>query len=81
MLFGRGKQVGFTDGLLSSAELAKQSLVSREARVKMCSVFGKLPAFGFELEMLGDKGPVERWHPLGNEVVLSDPGLVVVVKW
>ena len=53
--------------------------MSCEARVEVCPVFGKLPTFGFELEMLGDKGPIERWHPVGNEVVLSDQGLVVVV--
>ena len=29
--------------------------------------------------MLGDEGPIERWHPVGDEVVFFDPRLVVVV--
>ena len=29
--------------------------------------------------MLGDEGPIQRWHPVGDEVVFFDPRLVVVV--
>ena len=45
----------------------------------MRSVFCELPALSLELEVLGDKGPVEGRHPIGNEMVFADPGLVVVV--
>ena len=45
----------------------------------MGSVFGELPALSFELEVVGDKGPVECRHPVCDVVVLLDPGLVVCV--
>ena len=45
----------------------------------MRPVLGELPALSLELEMLRDEGPVKRWHPVGDEVVFFDPGLVVVV--
>ena len=79
LMFGRGKKVWFSDCLLPSAKLAKESLVCGQAGVEMRPVLGKLPALGFELEMLGDEGPVERWHPVGDEVMFFDPGPVVVV--
>ena len=79
MVFGRGKKVWFSDCLLPSAKLAKESLVRGQAGVEMCPVLGELQALGFELEMLGYEGPVERWHPVADEVMFFDPGLVVVV--
>ena len=45
----------------------------------MGTMFCELPAFGFELEVLGNERPVERWHPVGNVVMFLDPGLIVVV--
>ena len=45
----------------------------------MGSVFGKLPALSFELEVVGNEGPIERRHPVGDEVVFLYPGLVVGV--
>ena len=45
----------------------------------MGSVFGELPALSFELEVVGDERPVEWRHPVGNEVMFLDPGLVVIV--
>ena len=29
--------------------------------------------------MLGDEGPFQRWHPVGNEVAFFDLRLVIVV--
>ena len=43
----------------------------------MGSMLGELPPLGFEVEMVGDKGPVEWRHPVGNVVVFMDPGLIV----
>ena len=37
-----------------------------EAGEKVCSVFGELPALGFEFEVMGNERPVERWHPVGK---------------
>ena len=79
VVFGGGKEVWFSDCLLSSAELAKEPFVCGQARVEMRRVLGELPSLGFELEMLGDERPVERWRPVGDEVVFFDPRLVVVV--
>ena len=79
MVLGRSKEVWFTEGLLSSAKLAKEAFVRGEAGVEVCSMFGELPAFCFELEVLGDERPVERWHPIGNVMMFTDPGLIVVV--
>ena len=79
VVFGRGIKVWFTKGLLSSAKLAKEAFVGGKAVVEMCSMFCELPAFGFELEVLGDERPIERWHPIGNVMMFLDPGLVVVV--
>ena len=45
----------------------------------MCLVFGKLPALGLELQVLGNERPVEGRHPIGNVVAFADPGLVVVL--
>ena len=45
----------------------------------MCSVFCELPSLGLELEVLGDKRPVEGWHPVGDEVMFFYPCLIVVV--
>ena len=45
----------------------------------MGSVFGELPALSFELEVVGDKWPVECRHPVGDVVVFLNPGLVVDV--
>ena len=45
----------------------------------MSPVLGKLPALGFEFEVLGYEWPVEWRHPVGDEIVLLNPGLVVVV--
>ena len=39
----------------------------------MGSVFGELPALSFELEVVGDKGPVECRHPVCDVVVFLDP--------
>ena len=41
------------------------------------SVFGELPALGFQLEVDGDERPIDRWHPVGNVVVFVDPGPVI----
>ena len=78
VMFGGSKKVRFSDCLLSSAELAKEPLVCGQAGVEMRPVLGELPTLGFELEMLGDEGPVERWHPVGDEVVFFDPRLVIL---
>ena len=40
----------------------------------------RLPALGFELKVVGNEGPVQRWHPLGDVVAFMDPCLVVVVE-
>ena len=45
----------------------------------MGSVFCKLPSLSFEFEVVGNERPVERRHPVGDVVVLLDPGLVVCV--
>ena len=45
----------------------------------MGSVFGELPALSFEFEVVGNKGPVECRHPVGDVVVFLDPSLVVSV--
>ena len=45
----------------------------------MGSVFCELPALSFELEVVGNEGPIERRHPVGDVVVLLDPGLVICV--
>ena len=45
----------------------------------MGSVFGELPALSFELEVVGDKGPVECRHPVCDVVVFLYPSLVVCV--
>ena len=45
----------------------------------MSSVFGELPTLSFELEVMGNEGPTERGHPVGDEVVLLYPGLVMGV--
>ena len=79
MVFGGSEKVRFSDCLLSSAKLAKEPLVCGQARAEMRPVLGELPTLGFELEMLGDEGPIERRHPVGDEVVFLDPRLVVVV--
>ena len=79
MVFGGSKKVRFSDCLLSSAKLVKEPLVCGQAGVEMRPVFGELPTLSFELEMLGNEGPIERWHPVGDEMVFFDPRLVVVV--
>ena len=43
----------------------------------MGSVFCELPALSFELEVVGNEGPIERRHPVCDVVVLLDPGLVI----
>ena len=45
----------------------------------MGSVFCELPALSFELEVVGNEGPIERRHPVCDVVVLLDPGLVICV--
>ena len=45
----------------------------------MGSVFRELPSLSFEFEVVGNERPVERRHPVGDVVVLLDPGLVVCV--
>ena len=67
----------FTDCALASAELAEESLVGGQAGVEVSSALGELPTLSFELEVLGDERPVERWRPVGNEMMFLDPGLVV----
>ena len=67
------------DGVLPSAKVAEKSLVSGQARVEMGAVFCELPTVSFELEVMGDERPIERRHPVGDEVVFLDPSLVVGV--
>ena len=74
-----GEEMRFVDGMLPSAKLAEKSLVGGEAGVEVSTVLGELPAVSFELEVVGNERPVEWWHPVGNEVMFLDPGLVVVV--
>ena len=69
----------FVDGMLPSAELAEKSLVGGRTGVKVSTVFGELPTLSFELEVVGDERPVEWRHPVGNEVMFLNPGLVVGV--
>ena len=64
---------------MPSAKLAEETFVGGKSGVEVRSMFGELPAFGFELEVLGNERPVERWHPVGNVVMFLDPGLIVVV--
>ena len=45
----------------------------------MGSVFCELPSLSFELEVMGNERPVERWHPVCDVVVLLDPCLVISV--
>ena len=54
-------------------------LVGGETGVEVSTVLGELPAVSFELEVVGDERPVEWRHPVGNEVMFLDPGLVVIV--
>ena len=42
-------------------------------------MFCELPALSLEFKVLGDEGPVEGRHPVGDEMVFTDPGLVIVV--
>ena len=79
VVLGGGEEMWFADGSLSSAQAAEKPLVGGEARVEMRSVFCELPSLCFEFEMLRDKGPVERRHPIGNEIVFMDPGLIIGV--
>ena len=76
---GGGEEMGFANGMLSPAKLAEKSLVGGEARVEVGAVFCELPTLSFEFEMMGYEGPIERWHPVGNEVVFLDPSLVIGV--
>ena len=76
---GGGKEMWFVDGMLSSAELAEKSLVGGHTGVKVSTMFCELPTFSFELEVMGDERPVEWRHPVGNEVMFLNPGLVVSV--
>ena len=64
---------------MSSAKLAKETFVGGEAGVEVGSMFCELPAFGFQLEVLGNERPVERWHPVGKVMMFLNPGLIVVV--
>ena len=45
----------------------------------MCTMFCELPALCFEFEVVGDKWPVERGHPVGNVLMFLNPCLVVSV--
>ena len=74
-----GEEMWFVDGMLPSAELAEKSLVGGHTGVKVSTVFGELPTLSFELEVVGYERPVEWRHPVGNEVMFLDPGLVVSV--
>ena len=65
------------NGMLPSAELSEKSLVGCQAGVEMSSVFSELPTLSFELEVVGDERPVEWRHPVGNEIMFLDPGLVI----
>ena len=47
--------------------------------VKVCTMFRELPSLSFELEVVGDERPVKWRHPVGNEVMFLDPGLVIGV--
>ena len=69
----------FVNGMLPSAELSEKSLVGCQAGVEMSSVFSELPTLSFELEVVGNERPIEWRHPVGNEVVLLDPSLIVCV--
>ena len=42
-------------------------------------MFRELPSLSFELEVVGDERPVKWRHPVGNEVMFLDPGLVISV--
>ena len=71
--------MGFANGMLPPAKLAEQSLVCGQARIEVGAVLCELPTLSFELKVMGDKRPIERWHPVGDEVVFLDPSLVVGV--
>ena len=71
------EEMWLVDGLLAATKLAEESLVSSKAGVEVSTVFGELPSLSLEFEVVRDEGPIERWHPGGNERVFLDPGLIV----
>ena len=78
-MFCGSVKVWFFECLLAEAESSKKAFVSGQSGVKMGSMLGELPPLGFELEMVGDEGPVECGHPVGNVVMFLDPGLIIGV--
>ena len=52
VVFGRGEEVWFLDGLLSPAKATEKALVGGKARIKVSSALGELPALGFKFEVL-----------------------------
>ena len=47
--------------------------------LEMGTVFGKLPALSFELEVVRNELPVQRWRPVVNMVTLVDPRFAPLV--
>ena len=74
-----GEKMRFVNGMLPPAKLAKESLVCGQAAIEMSAVFCELPTLSFELEVMGDKRPIERRRPIGDEVVFLNPSLVIGV--
>ena len=64
-----GEKMRFVNGMLPPAKLAEESLVCGQAAIEMSAVFCELPTLSFELEVMGDKRPIERRRPIGDEVV------------
>ena len=79
MVLGGSEKVGLSKCILALSQTSKEAFVGGQSGVEVGSMLGELPALGFELEVMGDEGPVKSRHPVGNVVVLLNPGLVVGV--
>ena len=60
MVFGGSEEAWFIDGLLASSETSEKSLVGGKAGEEVCSMLGKLPGLGFQLEVVGNERAVEE---------------------
>ena len=57
MVFGGSEEVWFTDGLLAASQTSEESLVGGKAGEEVSSVFGELPALGFQFKVVGNERP------------------------
>ena len=60
MVFCGGEEVWFADCFLARSKSWKESLVGGKAGEEVCSMLGKLPGLGFQLEVVGNERAVEE---------------------